>query len=135
MSDDDERLADEAVRGWLGAHAERTPLRAMNSSAWLVVRGSERYVLKISNAEEEGALRVAAWLEERGLRTGAPVTMAVRGDRLVALLRFADGRGLGTSDGDVAILGATLGRAHSLLRSAPIPTASNDGPGRGSTRR
>jgi Ser/Thr protein kinase RdoA (MazF antagonist) len=117
----DERLADEAVREWLGERARRTPLVAMNSSAWMVTAGAERYVLKISRAEEEPGLRAAAWLEERGLRTGSFVRMAVHGDRLVALLRFVDGRGLETSDGDVQILGETLGRAHSLLVGAPVP--------------
>jgi homoserine kinase type II len=93
----------------------------MNSSAWIVTSGSERYVLKISSAAEAPALRVAAWLDEHGLRTGAPARMAVRDGRLVALLRFVDGRALASSDSDVDLLGATLGRAHSLLVEAPVP--------------
>jgi Ser/Thr protein kinase RdoA (MazF antagonist) len=117
----DDGLADEAIREWLGERATRTPLLAMNSSAWMVSSDAERYVLKISNASEEVGLRVAAWLDERGLRTGAPVQMVVRGDRLVALLRYVDGRSLDTSDGDVELLGETLARAHSLLVGAPVP--------------
>jgi Ser/Thr protein kinase RdoA (MazF antagonist) len=117
----DERIADEQIREWLGDGATRTPLVAMNSSAWLVSSGGQRYVLKIAKASEQAGLHVAAWLEERGLRTGSPVRMIVRDDRLVALLRFVDGRGLGTSSGDVALLGETLGRAHSLLVGAPVP--------------
>ena len=93
----------------------------MNSSTWSVSAGAERYVLKISDASEEACLEVAAWLDERGLRTGAPMRMAVRDGRLVALLRFADGRPLTTSDADVEAIGETLGRAHSLLVGAPVP--------------
>jgi homoserine kinase type II len=117
----DERLADEAIRDWLGDRATRTPLIAMNSSAWMVSSGTERYVLKISPASEQAGLRVAAWLDERGLRTGAPVHMAVRRGRLVALLRFAVGRPMANSMEDVEAVGETLGRIHSLLVGAPVP--------------
>jgi Ser/Thr protein kinase RdoA (MazF antagonist) len=117
----DERLADEAIRDWLGGRTTRMPLTAMNSSAWIVSSGTERYVLKISPASQEARLGVAAWLDERGFRTGAPVHMAVRHDRLVALLRFAHGRPLATSAGDVEALGETLGRVHTLLVGAPVP--------------
>jgi Ser/Thr protein kinase RdoA (MazF antagonist) len=118
---DDEGIASAAVGEWLGDGVTRTPLVAMNSSAWLVSSGADRYVLKIANTTNEPGLRVAAWLEQRGLRTGAPVQMAVQGGRLVALLRFVDGRGLDASGGDVDIVGATLGRAHTLLVDAPAP--------------
>jgi Ser/Thr protein kinase RdoA (MazF antagonist) len=117
----DEQIADEAVREWLGEGATRMPLVAMNSSAWMVVSGAERYVLKIADASEGAGLRVAAWLDEHGSPTGAPVRMTVRGDRSVALLRFVDGRGLGTSSGDVDLVGETLGRVHALLVGAPVP--------------
>ena len=116
-----DELADEVIREWLGERARRKPLVAMNSSAWVVSSGAERFVLKISPVGEEAGLHVAAWLNERGLTTGAPVQVAVRGDRLVALLRFVDGRGLSISDREVEILGETLGRAHSLLVGAPVP--------------
>ncbi len=69
------------MRDWLPARTTRAPLTAMNSSAWLVSSGAERYVLKISDASEEACLQVAAWLEARGLRTGAPVQMTVRDGR------------------------------------------------------
>ena len=117
----DERLADGAIREWLGSRTSRVPLAAMNSSTWSVSAGPERYVLKISDASELACLEVAAWLDERGLRTGAPIHMAVRDGRLVALLRFADGRPLATSTQDVEAIGETLGRAHSLLVGAPVP--------------
>jgi homoserine kinase type II len=118
---DDDRLAEAAIREWLGAFAVREPLLAMNSSAWAVTSGAQRYVLRISDAGEEAGLQAAAVLAERGLRTGAPVRMAVRGGRLVALLRFVNGRSLGSSEADVDLLGETLGRAHSLLVGAPVP--------------
>jgi len=117
----DDRIADEAVRQWLGEGATRTPLVAMNSTAWMVSSGAETFVLKIANASEEAGLRVSGWLDERGLRTGPPMRMTVRGNRVVALLRFVDGRVLETSSGDVDLLGETLGRAHSLLVGAPVP--------------
>jgi Ser/Thr protein kinase RdoA (MazF antagonist) len=93
----------------------------MNSSAWTVSSAAGRYVLKISDAAEEAGLRVAGWLDERGFRTGAPVRMTVRDGRLAALLEFVDGGGLGSSPTDTAVLGETLGRAHSLLVGAPVP--------------
>jgi homoserine kinase type II len=37
------------------------------------------------------------------------------------LLRFVNGHGLGTSTGDVDLLGETLGRVHRLLVGAPVP--------------
>ena len=117
----DERLAEAAIRDWLGSQTSRVPLTAMNSSTWSVTSGNERFVLKISDASEKACLDVAAWLDERGLRTGAPMRMAVRDGRLVALLRYADGRPLTTSTHDVEALGETLGRAHRLLVGAPVP--------------
>jgi homoserine kinase type II len=117
----DDRIADEQVREWLGEGVTRTPLVAMNSSTWMVSSGAERYVLKVAKASEEAGLRASALLDERGLRTGPPVRMTVLGDRLVALLRFVDGHGLGTSNSAVGLLGETLGRAHSLLAGARVP--------------
>ncbi|MFL5749527.1 MAG: phosphotransferase enzyme family protein [Chloroflexota bacterium] len=117
----DARLADEAIRNWLGDGTTRIPLTAMNSSSWMVSSGNERYVLKISDASEEACLRVAVWLEERGIRTGAPVHMAFRRNRLIALLRFEDGRPLSTSKEDAKALGEMLGRVHSSLVGAQVP--------------
>jgi Ser/Thr protein kinase RdoA (MazF antagonist)/uridine kinase len=118
----DDRIAEEALREWLGDGATRTPIAyAMNGSVWTVSSGAGRFVLKIADASEEAGLVAAAWLDERGLRTGGPVRMTVRGDRLVALLRFIDGRELEHSTADTDLLGETLGRAHSLLADAPVP--------------
>ena len=121
MDSVDERIAADAVGEWLDEGATLEPLVTMNSSAWLVTSGAERFVLKIAAAEQEAGLRVAAWLEERGQRTGAPIRMSVRGGRLVALLRYAEGRGLGTSATDVDLIGRTLARVHSMLMAAPVP--------------
>jgi homoserine kinase type II len=117
----DDRLADEAIQEWLGQGTTRSRIITMNSSAWTVFAGAERYVLKIADGSEEAGLRVAGWLDERGFRTGPPAHMAVRGDRVVALLRFVDGRPLAGSAEDVQILGETLGRFHSALVEAPVP--------------
>src|SRR6476660_1862816 len=113
MRDVDERIARAAVAEWLGEAGRLEPLDTMNSSAWLVTLEAERYVLKIAEPAEEAGLRVASWLEERGQRTGAPVQMTIRSGRLVALLRFAEGRGLEKSASDVELVGMTLGRVHS----------------------
>ncbi|MFL5726673.1 MAG: hypothetical protein ACJ77F_10070 [Chloroflexota bacterium] len=127
----DARLADEAIRNWLGDGTTRIPLTAMNSSSWMVSSGNERYVLKISHASEEACLRVAVWLEERGIRTGPPVHMAVRRNRLIALLRFEDGRPLSTSNEDAKALGEMLGRVHSSWWERRCRTVSSAGHGRG----
>ena len=47
--------------------------------------------------------------------------MSVRGDRVVALLRYAEGRSLGRSQTDVRLIGRTLARVHSMLMGAPVP--------------
>jgi Ser/Thr protein kinase RdoA (MazF antagonist) len=118
----DDRIADDALREWLGDEATRTPIvYAMNASAWTVSSGADRFVLKIADASEQAGLVAAASLDERGMRTGRPVRMVVRGDRLVALLQFIEGRELGSSAEDVDLLGETLGRAHALLANAPVP--------------
>jgi Ser/Thr protein kinase RdoA (MazF antagonist) len=119
----DEAIAAEVVREWLGADATISALLAMNSSTWQVSAGADRYVLKIAAPTDAPGLEVAAWLDAHGLRTGAPLRTSVRGDRFVALLRFVEGRELGGSDADVALVGETLGRAHSLLVGAPVPEA------------
>jgi uridine kinase/Ser/Thr protein kinase RdoA (MazF antagonist) len=119
---DDDHLADEALREWLGEGATRTPIvYAMNGSVWMVSSGADRFVLKIADSSEEAGLIASAWLDERGMRTGGPLRMIVSGDRLVALLRFVDGSELDNSTADVDLLGETLGRAHSLLAEAPVP--------------
>jgi uridine kinase len=118
----DDRIAGQTLRDWLGEGATRTPVvYAMNASVWTVSSGADRFVLKIADSSEEAGLIASAWLDEQGLRTGGPLRMTVRGDRLVALLRFIEGRELESSTADVDLLGETLGRAHSLLANAPVP--------------
>ena len=127
---DDEVIAREAVGEWLGADATISALLAMNSSTWQVSAGGERYVLKIAAPTDAPGLEVAAWLDAHGLRTGAPLRTSLRGDRLVALLEFVEGRELGGVDGDTDLVGETLGRAHALLRDAPVPDALDRWPWR-----
>jgi Ser/Thr protein kinase RdoA (MazF antagonist) len=115
----DDRLADAAIAEWLGTTASRTPIQAMNSSTWLVRADDRRFVLKISAQTDEAGLEVAAWLADRGVRTGPPLRREIRDGRLVALLRFEDGRPL-TPD-DAATVGAALGRVHAHLLEAPRP--------------
>jgi homoserine kinase type II len=115
----DDALAESAIREWLGTAATRSRVSAMNSSAWIVEADGERFILKVSSPTDEPGLNVAAWLADRGLRTGAPVRTTVRDGRLVALLRFVDGRAL--SEDDVDAVGQTLGRVHRLLVNAPVP--------------
>jgi Ser/Thr protein kinase RdoA (MazF antagonist) len=115
----DKELAQALTSEWLGESAVRTPVEAMNSSAWIVEAGGERYALKIASPTNEPGLQVATWLEQRGLRTGAPIRTETREGRLVALLRFVDGEPLSYEDAEV--VGETLGRAHRLLVGAPVP--------------
>jgi homoserine kinase type II len=119
VADLDERLAREHCREWLGPRATFEQLQAMNSSTWAVVADGERYVVKVSKPTDAPGLAVASWLEGAGMRTGAPVRTAHRADRVVALLRYVAGRPLDV--GDAARIGATLARAHVLLRRAPVP--------------
>jgi Ser/Thr protein kinase RdoA (MazF antagonist) len=115
----DDRLAYAVASEWLGDPALRRLPNAMNSAAWEVETGGKRYVLKLSGRNNRPGLEVAACLERHGMRSGAPVRVAVRGGRLVALLRFVDGRPL--SEEDVDLVGATLGRVHRLLAASPVP--------------
>jgi Ser/Thr protein kinase RdoA (MazF antagonist) len=115
----DEELAGALIGEWLGERAVRTSVEAMNSSTWIVEAGDDRYALKISSPSNAPGLEVAAWLEGQGFRTGAPLRMEVREGRLVALLRFVEGRPL--SHEDAGAVGHTLGRAHTFLVAAPVP--------------
>jgi homoserine kinase type II len=114
----DRRLAARVVQDWVPG-ATLTPLNAMNSSTWEVGGGGERYVLKIADPGNEPGLHVASCLEERGIRTGAPVRMAQVEGRLVALLRHVDGRPLVASDAEV--IGQALGRIHRALSDCEPP--------------
>lgn len=122
----DEQLAQAMTTEWLGEQAVLTPVEAMNSSTWIVEARGERYALKIASPTDEPGLQVAAWLEERGLRTGAPLRTELRESRLVALLRFVDGRALSHEDAEA--VGETLGRAHGLLVDAPVPAGMDRWP-------
>jgi len=117
----DLELATQYASTWLGGDAALTSVDAMNSSTWMVVAAGEQYVLKISGAGEAPALAVASWLAARGIRTGAPLRTEIAGDRVVALLAFVRGRELGGEPGDAELVGASLGRVHSLLVNAPVP--------------
>lgn len=116
----DHRLAVEFAREWV-PDSSLTPLDAMNSSTWEVAGVAERYVLKIADPGDEPGLRVATCLEDRGIETGAPLHISQRSGRLVALLRFVDGRSLLAAD--AARIGSTLGGVHRvLLHCDPPPT-------------
>jgi homoserine kinase type II len=68
-------------------------------------------------------LRVASWLEQQGMMTGAPERMELRDGELVALLRFVEGRPL--VEADSAAIGATLGHVHRLLAEAAVPPGTD----------
>lgn len=122
----DDQLALALAHEWVGDAAVLTPVEAMNSSTWIVEATSERYALKIASPTDAPGLQVAGWLEERGLRTGAPLRTDIRDGRLVALLRFVDGRPLSHEDAEA--VGETLGRAHRLLVDAPVPAGMDRWP-------
>lgn len=117
MSTDTE-LATEFAGAWVNG-ATLTPLAAMNSTTWAVDAGAERFVLKVAGASDEPGLLAASCLESHGVPTGAPLRMALREGRLVALLRYVDGTPLVASD--AATVGATLGRVHVALRDCTVP--------------
>ncbi len=115
----DDAIARTAAAEWLGPDTTLEPLAAMNSSTWEVRSGARRFVMKISNPSDAPGLDVAAWLANCGVKSGAPERYEVRDGRLVALLRFVDGRQLVASD--ALTVGATLGRVHAALVGAPVP--------------
>jgi Ser/Thr protein kinase RdoA (MazF antagonist) len=115
----DAQLADAVLAEWLDGPTRLSPVEAMNSSAWLVDSGAERFVLKVATPSNAPGLAAAEWLESRGFRAGAPLRMTVRQGRLVALLRFVEGEPLDHADVDV--VGETLGRVHRELVDAPVP--------------
>jgi Ser/Thr protein kinase RdoA (MazF antagonist) len=116
------RQLELLVARWLGegATVERIDA-AMNSQAWHVRAGDDRYVLKIASPGDRPGLEAASWLEARGFRAGAPLRIEEIDGELVALLRFVAGTPLVAADSEA--VGATLGRAHQLLRDAPVPEA------------
>jgi Ser/Thr protein kinase RdoA (MazF antagonist) len=101
-----------------------------NSSTWLAVAGSRRYVAKLVDhvdAEALGAgLRLAEFAAARGLPCGAPVR--TRGgaltvsspDGVLALLRYLPGSPPDlTAPDQVRRAGRVLARAHKILRDYP----------------
>jgi Ser/Thr protein kinase RdoA (MazF antagonist) len=122
----DALLADAVTTEWLKGRSSLSPLEAMNSSTWVVDASSGRHVLKISSPTDRPGLEAAAWLEGRGWRTGAPLRTSLREGRLVALLRFVEGRPLSYEDPEA--VGETLGRVHSMLVDAPVPAGMDRWP-------
>lgn len=114
----DARLASRFTAEWVPG-ATLTRLVAMNSSAWIVARGAERFVMKIAAPSDGPGLHVAACLAERGVETGAPARMAEAEGRLVALLRYVDGTPLTAEDADA--IGVALGRVHRAVRDCESP--------------
>lgn len=114
----DARLASRFTAEWVPG-ATLTPLVAMNSSAWVVARGAERFVMKIAAPSDVPGLHVAACLADRGVETGAPARMAETEGRLIALLRYVDGRPLTAVDADA--IGVALGRVHRAVRDCESP--------------
>jgi Ser/Thr protein kinase RdoA (MazF antagonist) len=102
----------------------------MNSETWDVQHGHWRYVAKTvveRNARGfEAGLRAACVVDAGGIPAGRPVptgggaaSVAVPGGR-TALLRWVPGRPLSVTGGDVARMGTTLARVHTLLSDTDI---------------
>jgi Ser/Thr protein kinase RdoA (MazF antagonist) len=104
----------------------------LNSSTWMVTADTGIWIVKAvpvtQAAQFNAGLAVAAHLEVAGLRAGAPrvtrmgdlsIAMA---DAQVAVLPFIAGRAIDpTNPGEQQLWGATLGRAHGILRRAARP--------------
>jgi homoserine kinase type II len=104
----------------------------MNSSAWFVTCGGERFVAKLVPAAQrvpyEAGLLAAARLQSAGIAAGEPVR-AVDGaltvpvdDEILALLRYVPGRPLERADPlDQQWWGDTLGATHRALAGFAAP--------------
>jgi len=104
----------------------------MNSTTWLVTTGAGDWVAKAvpaaAAAQFDAGLVAAARLDAAGAPAGPPLpttagafSVALAGSRL-ALLRFTDGRELDPTRSDERrAWGATLGRAHRILRAGAPP--------------
>jgi Ser/Thr protein kinase RdoA (MazF antagonist) len=124
----DAELAEALTQEWL-LEPILTPIPAMNSSTWHVESRDKKFILKITTPDQAPGLKTAAWLESHGLPAGAPIRTTVRGGRLIALLKFVDGRPLSGDDPeDVRIIGETLARAHRLLTGCRAPRAMTTWP-------
>lgn len=131
-------LGDDDLRAALAAWDPGTILsvrrhgRGLNSATWLVTADRGAWIAKAvpatAAAQFTAGLTVAAHLEAAGLRAGAPrptrdghltVTVATA---CLALLTPVAGRPLDPTDpAERRLWGATLGRAHRLLRSMARP--------------
>jgi aminoglycoside phosphotransferase (APT) family kinase protein len=117
----DEVAVKRIVEKWVGPVALGRLEGGMNSAVWVVETcDGGRFVVKTTAASDEAGLAVAAALEERQFRAGGPVRIRVTDEgELVALLRFVPG--LPLTAADAAVVGETLGRAHSLLAEVTAP--------------
>jgi len=129
----DDTLA-AALGSWdLGAGVSvRRYGRGMNSTTWLVTTDAGDWVAKAAPApaaaQFDAGLAAAARLDAAGVPAGAPLlttagafSVARAGTRL-ALLRFTDGRAIDpTRPDERRAWGATLGRAHDILRAGAPP--------------
>lgn len=100
----------------------------INSHTWRVQCADALYVAKLAadNPTFEAGLLVAEHLDQAGFPAGGPIrtragalSVPAGGQRL-ALLRFARGQAIDSTDAaDLAIWGATTGRFHRLLQGMP----------------
>ena len=109
----------------------------LNSATWMVATDTDVWIAKAvpvsAAAQFTAGLSVAAHLEAAGLRAGAPrptatgsLSVAI-GDAQVAVLPFIAGRAIDpTNPDEQQIWGATLGRAHRILRGAARPEGVMD---------
>jgi Ser/Thr protein kinase RdoA (MazF antagonist) len=104
----------------------------INAQVWLIRTGAGRFVAKAANVSQLLAgLQVAEILDSAGFGAGGPLpatsgetSIPLGNEYALALLHFVPGRPLDRSrSADRTRIGATLGTAHSILRSAEPPTA------------
>ena len=104
----------------------------LNSMTWMVSADTGIWIVKAvpvtEAAQFNAGLAVATHLEAAGLRTGAPRVTRMgdlskaMSDAQVAVLPLIAGRAIDpTNPGEQQLWGATLGRAHCLLRRAARP--------------
>jgi homoserine kinase type II len=109
----------------------------LNSVTWIVATDTDVWMAKAvpvsAAAQFTAGLSVAAHLEAAGLPAGAPRPTAMGSlsvaiaDAQVAVLPFIAGRAIDpTNPGEQQIWGATLGRAHRILRSVARPDGVMD---------
>ncbi len=133
MTPHSETIATALALHWDLPDAEVTPLMGgMNSATWHVRHHGREWVAKAvpdgSSADQFCyGLDLALHVEDAGIPCGAPAltrtghpTVALAGHEL-ALLRWVRGRELdGGDEGDMVLMGATLGRVHRTLGTEPV---------------